>query len=122
MTKLDTIDLHILSLLQQDGRMTHRAIAEAVGLSPASVHERMTKLETGPDPVIQRYTAVVNPTAIGLPLTAFIRVMLNGGSSPEGRLQIAAMPAVLECHHVAGEDCLTISVKGGVPGDMAQVV
>ena len=122
MMKLDAVDLKILDLLQQDGRMTHRAIAEAVSLSPASVHERVTKLESGPDPVIQRYTAVVNPNALGLPLTAFVRVMLNGEPSEEGRHQIAAMPVVLECHHVAGEDCLIIKVKVGVPADLAQVL
>jgi Lrp/AsnC family transcriptional regulator, leucine-responsive regulatory protein len=120
--KLDAIDIQILDLLQQDGRMTHRAIAEAVGLSPASVHERVTKLEAGPDPVIQRYTAVVNPNAIRLPLTAFIRVMLTGNSSMEGRGRIAAMPSVLECHHVAGEDCLIIKVKVGIPADLAHVL
>src|SRR5947209_3572387 len=108
--KLDPIDLKILDLLQQDGRMTHRAIAEAVGLSPASVHERVAKLEAGPDPIIQGYTAIINPNAVGLPLTAFIRVMLSGDSSDEGRSQIAAMPSVLECYHVAGEDCLIIKV------------
>ncbi len=120
--KLDAVDLKILDLLQQDGRMTHRAIAEAVGLSPASVHERVTKLEDGPDPVIQRYTAVIDPRALGLPLTAFIRVMLNGEMSDEERHEIAAIPAVLECHTVAGEDCLIMKVKVGAPADLAQVL
>jgi Lrp/AsnC family leucine-responsive transcriptional regulator len=120
--KLDAVDLKILDLLQCDGRMTNKAIADTVGLSPASVHERLTKLESGPDPVIQRYTAVINPNVIGLPMTAFVRVMLSGESNHDGRAQIAAMPSVLECHHVAGEDCLIIKVKVSVPADLAAIL
>ena len=42
---LDSTDAKILEILQRDGRASHSAIAEQVGLSQPSVHERIKKLE-----------------------------------------------------------------------------
>ena len=59
---LDAIDTRILRLLQKDGRMPVTALAEAVGLTPTPMLQRMRKLEQMG--VIQRFTAVIDATGI----------------------------------------------------------
>ena len=76
MTDLDSIDIKILDILQTDGRASHSAIADAVGLSQPSVHERVKKLEQRG--VITGYTAVLNPEAINLGVLAFVSVRFGG--------------------------------------------
>ena len=77
---LDPIDLKILALLEKDARLSNQAIGEAVGLTSSSVFERVKKLEK--KGVIRGYTAMIDPAAVGRPITAFIRLMI--GSSRTG--------------------------------------
>jgi Lrp/AsnC family leucine-responsive transcriptional regulator len=113
-TTLDPIDCTILDLLQKDGRMTVAALAEAVGLTPTPMLQRLRKLERAG--VIQRYAAIVDAAKVGRPVRAFVHVTLKAHSLEmhEKMVRLAdAMPQVLECHHVAGEEdyVLEVAVK-----------
>ena len=104
---LDFIDLKILEILQQDGRASHSAVAEAVGLSQPSVHERVKKLEQRG--VIRGYAAVVDPEALGLETLAFISVRLTGYEPDDVAARVQNIPQVLETHHIAGEECFILA-------------
>lgn len=107
---LDETDQKIIELLQEDGRMTNAAIGARVGLTPPSVYERVRKLEQRG--VIRGYTAVIDPAALGKRLTAFIRLTtVDDAMYDEGVQALRDDPDVLECHHVAGEDCFLIKTK-----------
>jgi Lrp/AsnC family leucine-responsive transcriptional regulator len=109
--QLDAIDRQILQLLQQDGRMTNAALAEAVGLTATPMLARMRKLEQSG--VIERYTAVVDAAKVGRPVLAFIHVTLKDhGLAPHDKLVaiVGALPQVLECHHIAGEEDFLLKV------------
>jgi DNA-binding Lrp family transcriptional regulator len=72
---LDTVDLEILRLLQNDGRITYRDLAAAVGLAPSTCLDRVNRLRrTG---VIRGYTAQLDPAALGIPLQAFLAVRVG---------------------------------------------
>lgn len=119
---LDEVDRKILDLLQRDARMTNTAIAEQVGLSAPSVYERIKKLETRG--VIKGYTALLDAEALGLPITAFIRVTVNmdGEKEKAGVARLIEAPEVLECHHVAGEDCFILKVKVASPQHLERLL
>ncbi len=69
---LDDADKKILAELQQDARASFKAIAEDIGVSEATVFVRVKKLkEAG---ILKGFRAIVDPSAIGKPLTAFILV------------------------------------------------
>ncbi|HKM75675.1 MAG TPA: Lrp/AsnC family transcriptional regulator [Candidatus Bathyarchaeia archaeon] len=69
---LDDADKKILAQLQQDARASFKAIAEDIGVSEATVFVRVKKLkEAG---ILKGFRAIVDPSAIGKPLTAFILV------------------------------------------------
>jgi len=74
MTTLDRIDLHLLAVLQTEGRITNAELADRVNLSPSACLRRLQRLEA--DRVITGYAAQVDPLAVGLGLQAFVRVQL----------------------------------------------
>ena len=103
-TDLDLLDLRILEELQADGRMTNQELSERVGLSPSPCLRRLRRLET--DGVIQRYVALADPDAMGLSVTAFVRVRLERQDDRHLAAFEAAIteyPQVMECYLMTGE-------------------
>jgi Lrp/AsnC family leucine-responsive transcriptional regulator len=107
---IDTIDEAILDKLQDNARETQAEIARAVGLAPSAVLERIRKLEARR--VIRGYSADVDPAVLDQSMLAFVSVRSAEGPSDDSvARQLAALPQVLEVHHVAGEDCYLIKVR-----------
>ncbi len=110
-TELDATDRRILRILAQDGRESYQAIADAVRLSRPAVMERVKRLEeTG---YILGYRVQLDRAKVGLPVTAFVAVRYGSsdyvGDEPRMR-EMEKHPGVLECHHVAGDDCYILKV------------
>ena len=72
---LDSLDRHILSLLQENCKLSLNRIGERVGLSAPSVVDRIRKLEE--NGVIRGYTAVLDARKLGKDITAFIGVSIH---------------------------------------------
>lgn len=62
-TILDSIDRHILRVLQRDGRISNVDLAKEVGLSPSPCLRRVRLLEDAG--IIDRYVAVLDPAKVG---------------------------------------------------------
>jgi len=108
--ELDSIDLGILELLQDNCKQSLAQIGEKVGLKAPSVLERIHKLEEVG--VVRGYTALVDARLLGKDVTAFIGVSLAHPSHIDGfEGELAAVPDVLESHHVTGEHTLMLKVK-----------
>jgi Lrp/AsnC family transcriptional regulator, leucine-responsive regulatory protein len=109
-SNLDATDLHILDLVQNDGRLTYADIGAQVGLSISAVNERLRKLNASG--AIQRVVGVIDPDSVGLSLMAFIQILLERPDHDvpfkEG---IAALPEVQECHHIAGDYSYLLKVR-----------
>jgi len=102
MARIDEIDVRILQLLQERGRIKRNEIAEDVSLSVPSVSERMKKLEDRG--VIDGYQAIVNPRRVGYDISAFIRVMVDGSRHYAGFVEKASkLDQVQEVHSITGE-------------------
>jgi Lrp/AsnC family leucine-responsive transcriptional regulator len=101
---LDRIDLHILSILQEDGRIVMKDLAERVGLSLTPCIERVKRMER--DGVIAGYHARVAPRALGLQILVFVEITLrqkSGEAFERFRRAMLAIPEVMECHLVSGD-------------------
>ena len=100
-SKLDEIDIKILNLLQEDGRMSQQDLADAVGLSSPATGERVRKLvDRG---VIRGFAAVVDPKKVGRDVTAFVSVGIDGSEFFSDFVEKAVeAPEVLECHAITG--------------------
>jgi Lrp/AsnC family transcriptional regulator, leucine-responsive regulatory protein len=122
-TTLDPTGHAIISALARDGRASYQAIADEVGLSRPAVMDRVKRLED--QGVISGYTAVLDRGAIGRPITAFINVRYPTSSHVGTEPWIQALrehPDVLECHHVAGDDCYILKVAVAAVEDLQNVL
>lgn len=107
---LDRTDRRILALVQRDASLAQSEIAKRVGLSTAAVHERVKKLEAAG--VIRRWTAVVDPAAVGAQVTAFVEVFFEHPRFEKGFLErVRKLDPVQECHHITGEFSLLLKVR-----------
>jgi len=101
---LDRLDLTILTLLQEDGRIAMTDLAERVGLSITPCIERVRRMER--DGVIIGYYARVNPAMLGASLLVFVEITLDhksGNMFDQFRREVLRIPEVLECHLVSGD-------------------
>lgn len=100
---LDEMDRRILRVLQTDGRITNRELAERCNLSAAACHDRFRRLqERG---YIEGFVALLNPEKLGRALTIFVEVLLDrttGDIFEEFAAAVRRTPEVIECHMVAG--------------------
>ncbi len=107
---LDEIDLKLLTLLQDDGRMSQHDLAEAVGLSSPATGERLRKLEERG--IIRGFTAVLDPKQLGADVTAFIAVGIDGSRFYLDFVEHAqAHPEIQECHAVTGQGSHLIKIR-----------
>ena len=116
--ELDHIDRRILQALQRDGRLQNVELAKRVGLSPSPCLRRVRLLEKAG--VIERYTALLNASKIGINLTVFARVSLVSQDAEmveQFANMIKKLPQVVECHIMAGEcDALLRVVAADLDG------
>jgi len=108
---LDRTDLKILDALQADGRLTNAELAERVGLSLSPCWRRLKRLEDAG--VIEGYKAVLNRRALGLGVTAFVRVDIERHTpAMERRFEeaIADLDEIVSCHVISGEGAFMLVV------------
>jgi Lrp/AsnC family leucine-responsive transcriptional regulator len=105
---LDPINLRLLAELRDDPRLPMTALGRRVGMSSPAVTERVRRLEEAG--VIQGYRLDVDPAALGFPLTAYVRVRPNPGQLPRVAELANAIPEVVECHRITGDDCFIIKI------------
>ena len=100
---LDKIDTRILEILQKDSNRTTKSIAEELGMTTSPVFERIKKLEK--EGFIKKYVAVLDNKRIGLKLTVFIGITLQGHTRSyleKFVTEINNFPEIVECHRVSG--------------------
>jgi len=100
---LDKFDRAILELVQRDNTTALRLIAEQVNLSTAAVQRRIKRMEE--KGMITGNVAIVDPTAVGRPITIIVEVMTERTSLDELEKMKAhfAVPEVQQCYYVTGE-------------------
>jgi Lrp/AsnC family leucine-responsive transcriptional regulator len=118
---MDAIDHKILTSLMEDGRASWADLAETVGLSAPAVAERVHRLEERG--AIRGYAALIDGSQVGMHLTAFVAVTLNGPASRDAFLRLVHDTVeIQECHHVAGEDDYLLKVRCGGTADLEHLL
>lgn len=100
---LDSIDLKILHILQEKGKITNVQLSQEIGLSAAPTLERVKKLENSG--IIKSYHALIDKTKVGLGFTALIQVSLTRQKDNAIRNFVTAInkiPEITECLQVTG--------------------
>lgn len=100
---LDAVDNMLLKALSEDARQSIAELSRNVGMSAPSVAERLKRLEE--DGVITGYSVMVNPVALGLSLTAWLRIRPVPGELQTVAKLIKSLDDIVECDRITGEDC-----------------
>ena len=108
---LDATNIDILKLLLDDPRLAMSELGRRVGMSAPAVTERVQRMhETG---VIRGARLDVDQSALGLGITAFVRVRPMPGQLQNIAELARETPEIVECHRVTGEDCFIMKVLVG---------
>jgi len=100
---LDRYEYGILRALQADGRLTNQDLSQKVGLSPSACWRRVKSLEEAG--VILRYSAILDPSKVGIGETVFAHISLKRHSkalSAEFAELMRERPEVMECFFTTG--------------------
>lgn len=106
--EIDLVNRRVLEELQRDPRLTMSELGRRIGMSSPAVTERVRRLEEAG--VICGYRLELNPAALGLPITAYIRIRPSPGQLSKIAELARQIPEVVECHRVTGEDCFILKV------------
>ncbi|MBO6794202.1 MAG: Lrp/AsnC family transcriptional regulator [Balneolaceae bacterium] len=102
--RLDDIDKEILRILQKEGRISNKDLAERINLTTTPTLERVRRLER--EGVISGYEAKVNPETIDLRLNAFVTITLSAHRLrllDEFTSAVKAIPEILACYNTTGD-------------------
>jgi Lrp/AsnC family transcriptional regulator, leucine-responsive regulatory protein len=117
---LDAVNRRLLRELDADPRITMSALARRIGMSAPAVSERIQRLERAG--VITGYRVEISPAALGLPVTAFVRIRPVAGQLPKIADLARETPEISECHRISGEDCFLIKVHAAEIADLEKIL
>ncbi|RWK64856.1 Lrp/AsnC ligand binding domain-containing protein [Mesorhizobium sp.] len=119
---LDRIDLKMLRLLQDNGRLTNAELAQAVAVSPATCHRRTQRLFD--EGYISHIRAVVIPQKVDRGALVMVGVVLDR-STPESfadfEKAVAKLKFILDCHLVAGDFDYFLKIRVGDMADFNRI-
>jgi Lrp/AsnC family leucine-responsive transcriptional regulator len=105
---LDTVNRQLLQALLDDPRLPVAALARRINMSAPAVTERLHRLQDAA--VIAGYRLELDPTELGLPVAAYVRVRPGPGQLAKVADLARRTPQVVECHRITGEDCFLLKV------------
>ncbi len=117
---LDYIDKKILEFLQDNAKTPYSRIAEALGISEATVHLRIKKmLQSG---VIKRFQAIVDPEKVGRGITAIVAITASPQKYEAVLKRLAELPDVYEIYDVTGEYYAILKIRVGSREELARII
>ena len=119
-TQLDETNRLLLRELHVDPRVTMSALARKVGMSAPAVTERVQRMQRAG--VITGFSMTVDPAALGLPVTAFVRVRPAARELAKIADLARSLDHVSECHRITGEDCFLIKVHAATIPELEETL
>jgi Lrp/AsnC family leucine-responsive transcriptional regulator len=117
---LDAANLRLLSELQADPRLSMSELGRRVGMSAPAVTERVQRLEAAG--VIAGYRMDVDPAALGMPVTALVRIRPGPGQLPKIARAAQETAQVVECNRITGEDCFLLKVHAPSIAELEEIL
>ncbi|MBI5047215.1 Lrp/AsnC family transcriptional regulator [Candidatus Micrarchaeota archaeon] len=109
MTSLDKTDVAILDVLRDNARLSTREISRKSGVPPATVYNRMKKMEE--EKLIEGYTVLLNKAKLGKDTSAYILIRAKPGADHSAIMKdLQSNPAVEDIGAVSGEFDIIVKV------------
>lgn len=105
---LDDTDYKLLDLLYLDSRMKYSEVADKLGVSVGSVHNRIKSLEERG--VIKKFTVQLNPEKLDLDLTVVIEMQIEVAYLSEVNNELQKFTDIIALYNITGgTDILAIA-------------
>lgn len=117
---IDAVNARLLTELHANPRLSMSELARRVGMSPPAVTERVQRLERAG--VITGYRMEVAPEALGMTVTALVRIRPGPGQLPRVAEAARRTPQVVECQRITGEDCFVLKVHAPSMAALEEVI
>ena len=115
---MDKTDRSLLSHMQGDASLSVGELANRIGISKSACWRRIQKLEA--DGTIRKQVTLIDPAALGVPLTVFISVRTNQHNqqwAENFKSVVENIPGILEVYRMGGEiDYLIKAAVEDMPG------
>ncbi|MET1250148.1 Lrp/AsnC family transcriptional regulator [Sporolactobacillus sp. STCC-11] len=105
---MDSIDRKIINRLQQNARVSLKALAKECYISPPTISARMHHLEQLD--IIKNYYTLIDYKKAGFHIKAYVHVKVDPKDKSDFYKYIESIPNVLECDCVSGEFSMVIKV------------
>ncbi len=118
--KLDELDLKIISHLQEDGRVPVAELAKRLNQPENKVRYRIDRLlKHG---VIRRFTALVDPRALGLNVSAAVMFKVDPKRLDQLLEKLTSMKDVMNIYQLSGEwDLIAVVFARDIQGLHARI-
>ncbi len=117
---MDSLDHHILQLLQKNARITIKEIARQVNLTSPAVSERIRRMEK--QEIILGYTVLLNSNFNKNNINALISITVPIADRSTFREVVKARPDILKCYHVTGSQSFMMRVRCEDIGALEQLL
>lgn len=101
---MDSIDIKLLHLIQEDANITIQQLAEKVHLSTTPCWKRINQLEKFG--FIDKTVSIINRKNVGLDVTAIVFITIDNHNQEKINIfaeTIKKFPEILECYRMSGE-------------------
>ncbi len=101
---MDDVDRTLLAALQENADVPGKTLADRVHLSTSAVERRITKLKQ--DGIIEKLVAVVNPKAVGRPLSILVELEIQNEhrhTLDQFQRWLDRAPEIQSCWYVTGD-------------------
>ena len=108
--ELDKFDLNILSILQDDARTPFTKIAERLGVSDATIHLHVKKMEELG--LIEKYTIIINEEEMGKPVTTYVLIRVDPGTVEAVCTKLMELEDVYEVCEIHERYDILVKIRG----------
>ena len=98
---LDSVDRAIVEALCEDARLSHRQLAQRVGVAQGTISNRLRKLES--EGVIQGYAPILNAESVGWGMTVMAGLCIEKGKIMDVQKHISSDSRVFAVYDVTGD-------------------
>lgn len=113
---MDGLDIKILELLENNGRMSHEEIGKRLNMSRPAIHQRVSKLEQ--NKTIKGYNTEIDWSKAGQSIRAIIFINVrtsdfNGIMEQVINLKIEGL-TIEECYRITGQWCIMLKIRASL--------
>lgn len=118
---LDAVDVKIINMLIENGRVSYTDISKEVGMKLPSIIDRIKRLES--NGIITGYSTKINHRKLDYDISAFIGVSIDNPMHLEDfNNEVSLIDDVIECYHITGEYSLLVKIIAKNTTELAVII